>query len=80
MSKEEEQLMDYITGQIVDGKITLEAAAEKLKMESRRFAKRQITWFKRDEYINWIDVDECDDVLEEAVKIIEGKIENDNRE
>ena len=64
----------------LDGKITLEAAAEKLKMESRRFAKRQITWFKRDEYINWIDVDECDDVLEEAVKIIEGKIENDNRE
>lgn len=57
----------------LDGKITLEAAAEKLKMESRRYAKRQITWFKRDEYINWIDVDECDDVLEEAVKIIEKK-------
>ena len=56
----------------LDGKITLEAAAEKLKMESRRYAKRQITWFKRDEYINWIEVDECKDVLEEAVRIIEG--------
>lgn len=55
----------------LDGRITLEAAAEKLKMESRRYSKRQITWFKRDEYIKWIEVDRCEDVLEEAVKIIE---------
>ncbi len=57
----------------LDGRITLEAAAEKLKMESRRYAKRQITWFKRDEYIHWINVDAVDDVLSEAVKIIEGE-------
>ena len=55
----------------LDGRITLEAAAEKLKMESRRYAKRQITWFRRDEYIRWIEVDKSEDVLGDAVKIIE---------
>ena len=55
----------------LEGRITLEAAAEKLKMESRRYAKRQITWFRRDEYISWIEVDKCDDVLSEAERIIE---------
>ncbi|HCA55522.1 MAG TPA: tRNA (adenosine(37)-N6)-dimethylallyltransferase MiaA [Ruminococcaceae bacterium] len=55
----------------LDGKITLDAATEKLKMESRRYAKRQITWFKRDEYIHWIMVDRCEDVVAEAEKIIE---------
>ena len=54
----------------LDGRITLEAAAEKLKMESRRYSKRQMTWFRRDEYIKWIEVDKCDDVLAEAERII----------
>ena len=54
----------------LDGKITLEAAAEKLKMESRRYAKRQITWFKRDDYIHWIEVDGCESVLAEAENIL----------
>ncbi len=54
----------------LDGKITLDAAAERLKMETRRYAKRQLTWFKRDEYIHWIEVDCCDDVVAEAEKIL----------
>lgn len=54
----------------LDGRITLEAAAEKLKMESRRYAKRQITWFKRDEYIHWIEVDRVESVPAEAEKIL----------
>ena len=29
-----------------------------MKMETRRYAKRQITWFKRDSEINWIYIDE----------------------
>ena len=28
---------------------------EKIKMESRRYAKRQITWFKKDKEICWLD-------------------------
>ena len=57
----------------LDGKITLDAAAEKLKMETRRYAKRQITWFKRDEYIHWIEVDRCEDVFAEARKLLEAE-------
>lgn len=28
---------------------------EKIKMETRRYAKRQITWFKKNENIIWLD-------------------------
>lgn len=41
-----------------DGETTLEAAVETIKMESRRYAKRQLTWFRRDERIHWIYLDE----------------------
>lgn len=39
------------------GKITLEEALESLKRETRRYAKRQLTWFRRDNKINWIYTD-----------------------
>ena len=54
----------------LEGRISLEAAVEKLKMETRRYAKRQLTWFRKDEYIRWIEADRCNDVFEEAEKII----------
>lgn len=41
-----------------NGTGSLEDCVEKLKMETRRYAKRQITWFKRDLDINWIYIDE----------------------
>lgn len=37
---------------------TLDECIEKLKMETRRYAKRQITWFKRDTDINWLYADD----------------------
>lgn len=40
------------------GEISLEEAVELLKRNTRRFAKRQITWFRRDPRIRWIDVGE----------------------
>ena len=39
----------------LDGKITKEEAIEKVKQETRRYAKRQITWFKRIEKIKLLD-------------------------
>jgi tRNA dimethylallyltransferase len=39
--------------QYLDGKMTLERAVEKIKTNTRRYAKRQLTWFKRDEEITW---------------------------
>ena len=44
------ELFDYF-----EGKTTLEFAIEQIKMNTRRFAKRQITWFKRTENVSWFD-------------------------
>lgn len=41
----------------LDGKITMEKAVEDIKQGSRRYAKRQLTWFRRNEKINWIEND-----------------------
>ena len=46
---------------------------ENLKKATRNYAKRQITWFKRDLKINWIYVDDFEnysDILNKAEKII----------
>lgn len=39
----------------LDGECTLEEAVEILKRDTRHFAKRQITWFKREEEVIWLD-------------------------
>jgi tRNA dimethylallyltransferase len=41
-----------------DGEITKEFAIEEIKKNTRRFAKRQLTWFRRDENILWFDFEE----------------------
>lgn len=40
-----------------EGKISLFEAAEEIKKASRRYAKRQMTWFGRNDKINWISAD-----------------------
>ena len=54
-----------------DGSVTLEEATELLKQQTRRYAKRQITWFKRDERINWIYADICEDAVKTALLLTE---------
>ena len=44
------ELFDYF-----DGKTTLDFSIEQIKMNTRRFAKRQITWLKRTENVSWFD-------------------------
>ncbi|MFA6354133.1 MAG: tRNA (adenosine(37)-N6)-dimethylallyltransferase MiaA [Candidatus Paceibacterota bacterium] len=39
----------------LEGKISKEEAKEKIKMNTWHYAKRQMTWFKKDKKINWID-------------------------
>ena len=39
------------------GKYSIEDAVIKIKMESRRYAKRQLTWLRRDESVKWLMVD-----------------------
>jgi len=38
-----------------DGNLSFEQAIEKIKTNTRRYAKRQMTWFRRDKEINWFD-------------------------
>ena len=52
------------------GEIPLEEAVENLKQATRRYAKRQLTWFRRDTRIGWIEVDRTPDVLACALKMI----------
>lgn len=42
------------------GVLSLEEAIENLKRETRRYAKRQMTWFNRDPRIHWLDADDVD--------------------
>ena len=41
--------------QYFEGEITLDFAVEEIKKNTRRFAKRQLTWFKRNENTKWFD-------------------------
>ena len=40
----------------LDGILTKEEAIEKIKMESRRYAKRQLTWFRKNQNTTWLDM------------------------
>ena len=44
------EILDYL-----DGACTLEDAIYKIKRDTRHFAKRQITWFKREKHVTWIN-------------------------
>ncbi len=44
------------------GEQTLSEAIDRLKAETRHYAKRQLTWFRRREDIKWIYADECEPV------------------
>ncbi len=57
----------------LDGEMSLDEAVERLKQVTRNYAKRQLTWFKKDEYINWIYADRCKDVFAEAEKILSSR-------
>lgn len=59
------ELFDYL-----DGTSTLEESIEKIKQHTRNFAKRQLTWWRRDEHIKWIEVDKSNNLLEQALSIL----------
>ncbi len=62
------ELFDYL-----DGTTTLDFAIEEIKKNTRRFAKRQMTWFKRTENVDWFDYSTP---TSEFVQMIKSKIEN----
>ncbi len=48
----------------LEGKTTKEEMIEKIKMETRRYAKRQITWFKKNKQTIWIEPHDLQKILE----------------
>ncbi|MGN1315489.1 MAG: tRNA (adenosine(37)-N6)-dimethylallyltransferase MiaA [Acutalibacteraceae bacterium] len=63
----------------IDGELSLEICVENLKRETRRYAKRQITWFKRNKNINWVypDLMPKEDLLKYVDNLILNYTEGD---
>lgn len=53
------EIFDYL-----DGKIDLATAVDKIKQNTRRFAKRQLTWFKKDTQTAWFEPGQGEEVLD----------------
>lgn len=56
------EVLDYL-----EGKVDKEEMILKIKQNTRRFAKRQMTWFNREKKIKWIDI-QCEEDLERAAQ------------
>ena len=57
-------LRDYLKG-----KLTLKQALEKMESDTKKFAKRQMTWFKRDQRIHWISrLSEAEELIKTFLK------------
>lgn len=46
-----------------DGKTTLEKAIELIKRNSRRYARKQLTWFRSDNEINWFEPEQSNEII-----------------
>ena len=54
-----------------DGKSTLDEAVEQIKSATRHYAKRQLTWFRRNPTVNWIkSTDNFEDIVNIAKKLL----------
>jgi tRNA dimethylallyltransferase len=61
----------------LDGEYTYDEAIEIIKRDSRRYAKRQLTWFRRYDNAEWFDLDEYNDekiLLQDVINYIEKKV------
>jgi tRNA dimethylallyltransferase len=62
------ELFDYL-----DGKQSLTEATEKIKQNSRRYAKRQITWFKKYGNTHWFQSQEAAAIIDFIQKELTGE-------
>jgi len=46
----------------INNKCTLQEAVEKIKQNTRRFAKRQLTWFRKDKNTKWFEPQEIEEI------------------
>jgi tRNA dimethylallyltransferase len=55
----------------LDGKMSLETAIEEIKKNTRQYAKRQITWFKKDKEISWVNAKQRSEIVGMAQKLVQ---------
>jgi tRNA dimethylallyltransferase len=67
------QIIDYL-----EGRITLQEAIHLISRDTRRYAKRQYTWFRKDKNIIWFDISKegKEKIIENIIKSVEGKSKN----
>ena len=58
----------------LEGEISLDEATEKIKQDSRHYAKRQLTWFRREKETTWVDRAEFDSDQEKMLEFMINKI------
>lgn len=62
----------------LEGELSLDEAVYRLKRDTRHFAKRQITWFKREKEVIWINKDEYgydeDRILHDMIRYVRGEL------
>ena len=62
------EMLDYL-----NGNCSLTEASELIKQKSRNYAKRQLTWFKNDSRVNWVEYDvseKLEDLCQKATSFI----------
>lgn len=59
----------------LEGKSTLEEAIEKIKQHTRNYAKRQITWFKRNENIIWFEISKDNNIVNKIMNLLNGGVD-----
>ena len=66
------EILDYL-----DGRCALEEAVRVIKRDTRHFAKRQLTWFRREQEVEWIQKEQFDHdnerILAEMMRILREK-------
>lgn len=60
-----------------DAKVTLDRAIENIKTNTRRYAKRQLTWFKRDKELRWFLPSNLTEIIAYINEVISGKSSRD---
>lgn len=63
------QLFAYLAGEA-----TLDTAVDNIKRATRQFAKRQLTWFRRDERIRWFDCEKYEEAYGDIERYVKEKL------
>ncbi len=60
----------------LEGELSLTEATERIKRDTRHFAKRQLTWFKREKQVIWVDKSDYGFDEEKILDVVSGIIKD----